>query len=76
LPEIDLRIFYRDKKEIARIAFWGEAKAQLLSGELPAGKYRRTDEEGKVQEELELRGNGEWDYRGYYPTAPSSALLR
>ena len=69
LQEMKLRMFYRDKQEIARIAFWGERKARLLSGEIPRAVFVKTSvtEKGD-REELEHLGEGDWEDRSYYPT--------
>ncbi len=65
MPEVPLRIFYRDKKEIARIAHWGEGNASLLSGSLPTETFSLIDPDGE-REELKGLGEGKWDYRALY----------
>jgi hypothetical protein len=65
LPEVNLRVFFRDKKEIARVAFWGNENARVISGELPAETYRRDFDNGTIAEELIHAGGGEWEYRAF-----------
>jgi len=66
VPGIKLRIFYRDKKEIARIAFWGESKARLLSGALPVDTFRKPGGEEAPNEELKYLGDGAWEESSKY----------
>jgi hypothetical protein len=62
-----MRIFYRDKKEIARVSFWGESEARLVSGELPKETFQRKNEEDGTSEELQYLGDGNWEERSSYP---------
>ncbi len=66
IQETPLRIFYRDRKEIARIAFWNTSAAQVISGEIPKETFRRGDI-GEESEELKYLGDGKWEYRSLYP---------
>ncbi len=67
MPNFKLRLFYKDGKEIARVAFWGQAEAKILSGHLPTGTYERVEGPGMVAEELVHLGEGAWEYRSLYP---------
>lgn len=65
LPQLALRIFYRDRKEIAHVAFWGDGSAKLLSGELPRETFLQQNEDGS-REELKYLGEGNWEERRTY----------
>lgn len=65
LPQLALRIFYRDRKEIARLAYWGDGGAKVLSGELPNDTFQQQDEDGS-REELKYLGDGNWEERRTY----------
>ena len=65
LRTVDLRIFYRDKKEIARVAFWGKENARVTSGTFPAGAYRRSYDNGANMEELVNVDREKWTYRAF-----------
>ncbi|HEX8312317.1 MAG TPA: hypothetical protein VF614_13435 [Chthoniobacteraceae bacterium] len=67
MNDIDLRVFYRDRKEIARVAFWGVKKAQLLSGKVPVDTFTRGTKADELREELKHLGTGSWEYRSTYP---------
>lgn len=71
LPGIDLRIFYVDRREVARIAFWGQPTARLISGNPPAGAYTRSYATGEPMETLACDGKGAWDYVSYYRSGPA-----
>ena len=64
MREMDLRVFYHDRKEIARVAFWGKEKAELLSGTFPKETFSRS--QGGQREELKYLGDASWEYRGLY----------
>ena len=78
LPEIKLRVFYRDRKEIARVAFWGEADARVISGDFPVDTFRRASDDGESREELQYLGKGDWAYRSVYQNGQTetTATLR
>jgi hypothetical protein len=68
LPSVllKLRVFYKDRKEVARIANWAQPEAAVLSGELPLGEYIAEDADG-LREHLTYRGNGAWEERTLTP---------
>lgn len=66
LANLKLRIFYRDRKEIARIAFWGEEGAKLLSGDLPEDTYTRAGDDVITEQKLKYLGKGAWEYKSVY----------
>ena len=71
LPGIDLRIFYVDRREVARVASWGQSTARLISGKLPAGVYTRAYDSGEPMETLTHDGKSAWDYVSFYRSGPA-----
>lgn len=65
MPELDLRIFYQDRKEVARVAFWGSSRAQVISGKLPEETFVR-DFPNHSREELKHLGGGKFEYRALF----------
>ena len=61
-PNLNLRLFYRDRQELARIAHWGEPEAKLLSGTLPAATFERPARRDS-RERLVSDGSGNWTYQ-------------
>jgi hypothetical protein len=61
-PELPLRIFYQDRKEVARMAFWSRPEAKLLSGALLPGKYTREEKGAGVREAITVSLEGDATY--------------
>ncbi len=70
LPGIDLRIFYIDRREVARVGHWGAPDARLISGKIPAGTYTQTYPTGELMESLTHDGKSGWDYVSHYRSGP------
>lgn len=60
-PSFPLTVYFKDRKEIARIANPGTSEARLLSGSLVKGQYSRAIDPRYI-ENLTYLGDGNWDY--------------
>jgi len=61
LAGLEMRLFYKDRKEVARIGHWGNRGAKVLSGDLPKGLYVRETPDHE-REEMNYQGDGRWSY--------------
>lgn len=63
---LPITLFFKDRREIARISRLGSANSKILSGILALGTYEQLIQPGN-KEELTYLGKGAWTYRWITP---------
>lgn len=64
--ELPITLFFKDRREIARISRLGGADVKILSGKIAPGTYEQLIRPGS-KEELTYLGKGSWTYRWTTP---------
>jgi hypothetical protein len=70
LSGVEYRLFFHEGREVGRYRDWEERGARLVSGEIPAGVYRRSYDSGEPMEKLVHDGAGGWSHESYYLSGP------